>query len=176
MKVQRPPERMLFGQFLLEQKRITGNELALALYKQSKERITHHTVRRLGDILLQDFQKFKDEADLKQALLEFKDYIAEMSRIYGDARELVHAEQTISGCTDTDDEGLEAAETEVGIDLGDVSIEELQGYVSFMDQFMDATEEVIQNIRLKKCDRDDMIAIARRMGEIRQALISLTKG
>lgn len=174
MKVQRPPERMLFGQFLLEQKRITGNELALALYKQSKERINHHTVRRLGDILLQDFEVFKDADDLKQALNDFKNYSLEMSRIYGDAREIVHAERTVSGCTD-DSEGLEDASSEVGIDLGDVSIEELQGYVTYIDEFMDVTEEVIRNIRMKQCDREDMIAIAKRMGEVRQALIALAK-
>lgn len=175
MRVQRPPERMLFGQYLLEQKRITGNELALALYKQSKERISYHTVRRLGDILLQDFQKFEDEEDLKRALDDFKEYLVEMSKIYGDAREIVHAEKSAAGCADDESEGLEGVGEEVGIDLEDVSIEELQGYVTFMDQFMEATDEVIQHIHLRKCDREDLVAIARRMGEIRQALISLTK-
>lgn len=175
--IQKPPERMLFGQFLLEQKLLTGNEIALALYKQSKERIHNHTVRRLGTILLEDYQVFKTEQDLQNALQAFRDYKEEMNSIYNDAREIVHTERLAAqqqGCSDDDnDDALGQAE----FDLGDIDIEELQGYVTAVDTFLEAAEEVSEIIRLKQCAREEMIEIMKRMAGIRQALLSIaTKG
>lgn len=173
MKVTKPPERMLFGQFLLESKKLTGNELAMALYQQSKQRHDYRTTQYLGQILL-DQGIFENNDELNDYLEKFRDYNLEMLEVYNDAREVVreNRKQLIeSGELSLEEETEDPAQP--GIDLGDIEIAELQGYISTIDQFLDASQAVIEDIRTRQVDRDGLIEIARRMGEIRQAILSL---
>jgi hypothetical protein len=72
-----PPDKVLFGQYLVEQKKITPDILKRALQIQEKEggsarlRESH---RLLGQILLEDFHVFKNRVELNRYIVEFNEY------------------------------------------------------------------------------------------------------
>lgn len=91
-----------------------------------------------------------------------------MNAVYQDAREIVHEERQqalASGCAD------EPSDTDFDVD--DLDIEELQGYVSSVEAFLEAAEDIAQAIRLRQCAREEMIEVMKRMAGIREALISI---
>lgn len=79
-----PPDQILFGQFLIDKKKITFDRLKLALEIQAKERdkIMKESHRLLGQILLQDFHVFKDRVELNKYLNEFHEYKSTMEQMY----------------------------------------------------------------------------------------------
>jgi hypothetical protein len=89
------PGSILFGQFLLDQKKTTKEILEQALKKQSHEdslrlRESH---RLLGQILLDDFGVFESRVELNHFLTRFNEFKSEMERIMFEARTYGHKEK-----------------------------------------------------------------------------------
>ncbi len=79
------PDRLLFGQFLIEKQKITKEMLYKALEIQKDEDITDHP-RMLGSILYNDFHAFENRIELKRYLDSFDNYRQEIRKIYLDAK------------------------------------------------------------------------------------------
>ena len=75
------PDRLLFGQFLIEEKKINKAVLDVAMAKQDSERITDKP-RMLGAILLNDFNVFRDRIELKHYLDKFEIYKSDIRNMY----------------------------------------------------------------------------------------------
>jgi predicted RNase H-like nuclease (RuvC/YqgF family) len=75
------PDKLLFGQFLMERRKVTQNVLDQAIEIQQQEKIADH-YRMLGNILLHDFNVFNDRIDLKNHLKEFEAYKEEIREMY----------------------------------------------------------------------------------------------
>jgi hypothetical protein len=76
--VYEPPEpRLLFGQFLLEKKKVTREILKKALFQQEHaagSSTIKESHRFLGQILLEDFGVFKNRVELNHFLINFNEY------------------------------------------------------------------------------------------------------
>lgn len=77
--------RILFGQFLIENKKINKRILAQAIKTQEEENISKEH-RMLGSILMNDFKVFRDRKELKYWLNKYEDYKIKMADIYNDAK------------------------------------------------------------------------------------------
>ena len=78
-----PADKILFGQFLVDKKKIDFDKLKAALAVQSKEKgALKESHRMLGQILLQDFKVFKDRIELNRFLNEFHEYKSTMEQMY----------------------------------------------------------------------------------------------
>jgi hypothetical protein len=79
-----PPDQILFGQFLVDKKKITFDKLKSALEIQAKERdkTMKESHRLLGQILLQDFKVFESRIELNKYLNEFHEYKSDMEQMY----------------------------------------------------------------------------------------------
>lgn len=79
-----PPNKILFGQFLVDEKKITQEVLKQALQKQDEEKdqIMKESHRLLGQILFEDFKAFKDRLELNRYLNKFHEYKSKMEQIY----------------------------------------------------------------------------------------------
>lgn len=75
------PDRLLFGQFLIEKKIITKATLDKAIEIQKSDNITDHP-RMLGSILLNDFHVFDNRVELQRYLKEFEGYRDHIRDIY----------------------------------------------------------------------------------------------
>src|SRR6056297_1757444 len=75
-EVYRPPvKNLMFGQFLVEKKKITQDDLFNALKIQSKEKgDLKKSHRLLGTILLDDLGLIKSRVELNRLLTEFEEY------------------------------------------------------------------------------------------------------
>lgn len=75
-----PPATILFGQYLLDRKKIDFNTLRSALLIQTKEKEQRlrESCRLLGHILLEEFNVFKNRVELMKYLQEFIIYKAEI--------------------------------------------------------------------------------------------------
>lgn len=75
-EVYRPPvKNLLFGQFLIEKKKITQDDLFRALKIQAKEKgDLKKSHRLLGTILLDDLKLIKSRVELQRLLIEFEEY------------------------------------------------------------------------------------------------------
>ena len=82
------PNTVLFGQFLVDQKKITREILARALAKQKYEesKTLRDSHRLLGQILLEDFHVFKDRVELNHYLIKFNEYKVEIEQIMFEAK------------------------------------------------------------------------------------------
>lgn len=79
------PDRLLFGQFLIEKRKINKAILDKALETQKKEDITEHP-RMLGSILFNDFNIFQNRVELQRYLKEFNIYKEQICDIYVTAK------------------------------------------------------------------------------------------
>lgn len=78
-----PPDQILFGQFLVDKKKLTFDKLKSALAIQSKERGDIKTSHRLlGQILLEEFKVFESRMELNRYLNEFHQYKSDMEQMY----------------------------------------------------------------------------------------------
>lgn len=75
-EVYRPPvKNLMFGQFLVEKRKITQDELFSALKIQAKEKgDLKKSHRLLGTILLDDLKLIKSRVELNRLLTEFEEY------------------------------------------------------------------------------------------------------
>lgn len=86
-----PPDKVLFGQYLVEKKKITPEILKRALQVQEREgggprlRESH---RLLGQILLEDFYVFKNRVELNQYIVNFNEYREYIQEKYFELYEL----------------------------------------------------------------------------------------
>lgn len=83
-----PPDRILFGQFLIEKGKITEEQRDKALEIQAKEgsKTLRESHRLLGTILLQDFNVFNNRMELHKYLQEFIRFKEELERMRFEAR------------------------------------------------------------------------------------------
>jgi len=83
-----PDGNVLFGQFLVERKKLKKEVLDIALDRQKKE--DSDTLRRshrlLGQILTDDFHVFRNRVELQHYLNDFNEYKKEVETILSDAR------------------------------------------------------------------------------------------
>ena len=101
--VHKPSERLMFGQFLIDKKKINRTILAHALKIQERERITKNT-RMLGAILMNDFHVFQDRTELFRYLKEFEDYKTNMDVLYRDAQALSDKVEDLEAATTTSED------------------------------------------------------------------------
>jgi hypothetical protein len=83
--VHMPSNRLLFGQFLIEKKKINQAKLEAAIEIQKKEdsATLRESHRLLGTILLEDFHVFINRVELNHYLQEFNDFREEVeARLY----------------------------------------------------------------------------------------------
>lgn len=75
-EVYRPPvKNLMFGQFLVEKKKITQDDLFQSLKVQSKEKGDLKTSHRLlGTIIMDDLGLIKNRVELQRLLKEFEEY------------------------------------------------------------------------------------------------------
>lgn len=85
-----PPDKILFGQFLIDEKKLSMETLKAALETQSKEKdaLMKESHRLLGQILFQDFNVFKDRLELNKYIKQFHEYKDNMEQIYYELRNL----------------------------------------------------------------------------------------
>lgn len=76
---------MLFGQYLVEKKKITKTILFKALQTQKEEKISN-SPRMLGSILLNDFKIFENRIELRRVLKDFEKYQDKMREMYLEAK------------------------------------------------------------------------------------------
>ena len=85
-----PENRYMFGQYLLEKKKINDALLRKALEIQQKEKSqtlrTSH--RLLGQILLEEFQVFRNRVELNKYLVQFKTFNEELENQRQELRSL----------------------------------------------------------------------------------------
>ena len=80
-----PPDQILFGQFLVDEKKLKFDTLKLALKVQSKEKGSiRESHRLLGQILLEDFKIFENRLELNKYLDKFHEYKSSMEQMYYD--------------------------------------------------------------------------------------------
>ncbi len=79
------PDRLLFGQFLIDNKKTSPAVLEKALEIQKIEHMSD-TPRMLGNILLNDFKTFKDRVELQHCLRKFDTFQLEMKNIFLEAK------------------------------------------------------------------------------------------
>lgn len=86
----KPPDRILFGQYLIEEKIIDMDILKKALEIQDTEKgqLMKDSHRLLGIILMQDFDVFKSRIELNRYMQKFIDFKEKMERVYYEARNL----------------------------------------------------------------------------------------
>ena len=79
---------LVFGQFLLEFGKLTPEILHKALAIQVKEYNARlrTSPRLLGQILLEDFQVFKNRVELERCLVKFKEYNSYVENLYGELK------------------------------------------------------------------------------------------
>ena len=79
---------ILFGQFLLDQKKVTKETLDRALEKQAREDSStlRESHRLLGSILLEDFSVFKNRVELNKYITKFNSFKEEMEAIMYEAK------------------------------------------------------------------------------------------
>ena len=72
----------LFGQFLMEKKKVSPAvlERALEIQKLDSSRNMHRSHRLLGEILMDEFNVFSSRVELNRLLLEFNDFKAQLER------------------------------------------------------------------------------------------------
>ena len=75
------PDTLLFGQFLIEKRKINKTILDKAMETQKDEKITDHH-RMLGSILLNDFGVFTGRVELQRYLREFEVYKEQVREMY----------------------------------------------------------------------------------------------
>lgn len=87
-KFQMPDGNILFGQFLVERKKLKKEtlELALAMQKKEDSDILKRSHRLLGQILTDDFKVFRNRVELQHYLNDFNEYKKEVENILFDAR------------------------------------------------------------------------------------------
>jgi len=78
-------DKMLFGQYLVEKKKITKTILFKALQTQKEEKISN-SPRMLGSILLNDFKIFENRIELRRVLKDFEKYQDKMREMYLEAK------------------------------------------------------------------------------------------
>ena len=83
-KIYKPNDKILFGQFLIEKKKIDREILSRALEVQSHEsdKILKKSHRFLGQILFEDFKVFKNRLELNKYIQRFHDYKDEYERMF----------------------------------------------------------------------------------------------
>lgn len=70
-----PPKNLMFGQFLIEKRKIRQSDLYQALKIQTREKgDLKKSHRLLGTILMEDFGLIKNRLELSQLLKEFEEY------------------------------------------------------------------------------------------------------
>jgi hypothetical protein len=96
--VYQPPEpRLLFGQFLLEKKKVDSEILKKALAKQehdAESSTIKESHRFLGQVLLEDFSVFKNRVELNKYLVKFKEF---KDKIEADRIELMNVSSKSRG-------------------------------------------------------------------------------
>lgn len=72
----------LFGQFLIEKKKVSPAvlERALEIQKLDSSRNMHRSHRLLGEILMDEFNVFSSRVELNRLLMEFNDFKAQLER------------------------------------------------------------------------------------------------
>lgn len=72
----------LFGQFLIEKKKVSPAvlERALEIQKLDSSRNMHRSHRLLGEILMDEFNVFSSRVELNRLLVEFNDFKAQLER------------------------------------------------------------------------------------------------
>jgi hypothetical protein len=83
-----PPDRVLFGQYLIEHKKVDEETLKKALAIQMKEShaIMRDSHRYLGQILFEDFEVFKDRIELNRWVTNFHKYKTEIETMIAEAK------------------------------------------------------------------------------------------
>ena len=83
-----PPEKILFGQFLIENKIITLHMLKRALEIQAGENseTLKESHRLLGQILFENFHVFKNRLELNTYLNKYKQFKEQVEQIRFDAK------------------------------------------------------------------------------------------
>lgn len=83
-----PPDRQIFGQFLIEVKKTNQEIIKKAITIQDQERSSalKNSHRLLGRILLEDFGVFKNSVELQHYLNEFKRYKESVENFFFDAQ------------------------------------------------------------------------------------------
>lgn len=83
-----PPDKLLFGQFLIENKIISHQILEKALKEQAKEssEILKDSHRLLGQILLEEFNVFRGRLELNTYLKKFKQFKDDIEKLRYDAK------------------------------------------------------------------------------------------
>jgi hypothetical protein len=83
-----PDGNILFGQFLIERKKINKEVLEAALDQQKKEDsdILRRSHMLLGQILIEDFHSFRNRVELQHYLNDFVEYKKEVETILSEAR------------------------------------------------------------------------------------------
>ena len=88
-----PEPRLLFGQFLLDKKKVTREVLQNALLKQ-KHAAGSSTIKEshrfLGQILLEDYGVFENRVDLNHYLIEFKEWKAKIEAERIELKNITH--------------------------------------------------------------------------------------
>ena len=79
------PDRLLFGQFLIDNEKTSPAILEKALDIQKVEHMSD-TPRMLGNILLNDFNVFNDRMQLQNCLKKFDTFQLEMKNIFLEAK------------------------------------------------------------------------------------------
>jgi len=78
--MEEPDSRELFGQFLIEKRKVKHGILLKALETQNLERKAslRMSYRLLGEILMEDYNVFSSRVELNRALIEFNDFKARL--------------------------------------------------------------------------------------------------
>jgi ubiquinone biosynthesis protein UbiJ len=85
---QTPDANILFGQFLIEKKKLKKEVLEVALDRQKREDsdVIRRSHRKLGQILTEDFHVFINRVELQHYLNDFVEYKKEVENMLSDAR------------------------------------------------------------------------------------------
>lgn len=145
-----PPERILFGQFLIDKRRINKTTLGYALNTQERERMSDKP-RMLGAILLNDFNVFKNRMELQRFLREFEEYKRLMQGIYDEANSIPEYVEELT------------------------AEKELMLQPSVRDEFLEYADLVIDDIKSRKYTKEELRAVLTKLADVRQAVISLTE-
>ena len=83
-----PSDKTLFGQYLVEVKKINAEIRDKALEIQNKESSSNlkQSHRLLGQILYEEFNVFRDRLELNKYLHDFQDFKQEVERLRFEAR------------------------------------------------------------------------------------------
>ncbi len=91
-EIKLPPDRVLFGQYLIEEKKIDERTLAEALGIQMQEshEVLRESHRLLGQILYEDFKIFSNRLELNKWVTDFHKYKNRIETMYVEAKGIRH--------------------------------------------------------------------------------------